>query len=348
MKRLQKVIQITIVLACVGRVPLIAQVDSSRTERRLPPLPVFPKDDILSSEQEKQYLFLDPDSGELVLSYPESLFGQGVSGQPGRRVTQRIMLAISTAPVLKATVSDSVGGELLYEYNLGNRTGALQPIAKFVLALDDLKSVIDTAITPGWGLDRFEPRSDREENRLDVMAITGTAEERADNRARYLRTQLRWWVRAEQGLIQAGGAPVRFALTSSWKPGLITSYVQGLPYKMMNVPPLPEVVAKAIGAFNFVEKNSLSLPTIGPRFSPDTSQSAIATDFLDRLGLLIQKGHLSSNSTYLKELEPVLRELATPGEAGAGPPRRVGAAPENVLEEEIAVAVRVSLGITAP
>ncbi len=99
-------------------------------------------------------------------------------------------------------------------------------------------------------------------------------------------------------------------------------------------------------AFTFVESNSVSIATIGPKFDQGVEKAAIIQDFLSGLDGLCERGDLSKESGFVIETKALLVDLAKP----RGKARRVEwkSEPSGLLERQIQLAIRISLGENQP
>ena len=160
--------------------------------------------------------------------------------------------------------------------------------------------------------------------------------------------QVGWVAGMSDGLLGAGAVSDIFRVQSLNKPGILTAYFQGNPY-MTSLSrsyfsyETPPSLGGQMDVFNFPENNSVSLTTIGPKYSPSDTPQMIASDFLGELTRLIREESLSRDSAFTQELSSVLQRLA---QSLTSPQKQLAELvqkPTSELERQIYQAIKMSL-----
>ena len=98
-----------------------------------------------------------------------------------------------------------------------------------------------------------------------------------------------------------------------------------------------------MNVFNFPENNSVSLTTIGQKYSPSDTPQMIASDFLGELTRLIREERLSRDSAFTQELSSVLQRLAQSLTSPQKQLAKLVQKPTSELERQIYQAIKMSL-----
>ena len=315
---------------------------TSRLRVELPPVSAYPPDGKIPAEVKDRLVFLDEDLGDLVVSFPPDLDSENPElGQEAQetRVTERVELAISTCPSLSVVIQEVDNGQSRgydYRYRLRNRGAGRQPITKWVIPLSGQEPIGSMVSPLGWGVEE----SDIKPAVLEASAAWGDTYREKLQRS-MLRRRIRWWSQHSQWRLEPGNAQKPFGFTTEARPGIVRAYIQG-PYGISTQSSMPLPVDDQLWAFGFVENNSLSISTIGPKFSPDADQASIASDFLDSIRELIEHGELSGESKFIQEALGRLETLAE-GDINVGELAPWSAEPGTDFEIEIRSAIRLSL-----
>lgn len=321
-----------------------------RLQVELPPVPAYPADGVIPEELWKRFVFLDEEAGELILSFPPDFdeenpaSGEGIDGP---RVTARAPLAIGICPSLSAAVrraDDGEGRGYVYRYRLANRRGARLPISKWVMPVAGGEAVESVLSPPRWFAEDWGgPRAGEDmRNALEGLTYSwGDAHQRKMRRS-MLRRRLLWYLHFSRDRLQPGDALPPFGFTTETRPGIVRAYVQG-PRGISTRSNWPWALKEQLWAFQFIENNSLSISTIGPKFAPDADKTAIAADFLENVEGLVESGELPAQSPFVRETFRLLESVAESGfkaaDLAAWPAR-----PTVDFEAEILSAIRLSLG----
>ena len=319
------------------------EVATSRLRVELPPVTAYPPDGNIPAELKDRFVFLDEDSGDLVVSFSPDLNSENPElGQEIQetRITERVGLAISTCPSLSVVIQAAGDGQSRgyeYRYRLRDRGAGKQPITKWVMPLSGQEPIGSMVSPPGWGREE----SDIKPAVLEASAAWGDTYREELQRA-MLRRRIRWWSQHSQWRVEPGNALEPFSFTTEARPGIVRAYIQG-PYGIATRSIMPPSVDDQLWAFAFVENNSLSISTIGPKFSPDADQASVASDFLDSIRELIEHGEVSGESQFIQEALDRLEILAE-GDINVGELAPWSAEPGTDFEIEILSAIRLSLG----
>ncbi len=320
-----------------------AEAAALRLRVELPPVPAYPPDGKIPAELKDRFVFLDEDSGDLVVSFPPGLDSENLEETQEPRVTGKMRLAISTCPSLSVVIQEvdnvqSRGYE--YRYRLRNRNEGRQPISKWVIPLSGKESIESLVSPREWGVKEWEE--------LDMQAaLEGKSASWGDTYREELQRsmidrRIRGWAQRSRSLLEPGNALEPFGFTTEARPGIVRAYIQGSPYGLSTRSSWPLPVRHQLWGFGFEENNSLSISTIGPKFSPDADPASIASDFLDSILELIEHGELSGESTFIQEALARLETLAE-GDINVGELAPWSAEPGTDFETEILSAIRFSL-----
>lgn len=318
---------------------------TSRLRVELPPVSAYPPDGKIPAELKDRFVFLDEDSGDLVVAYPPGLDSENPDlGQETQepRVTGQMKLAISTCPSLGVVIQEADDGQSRgydYRYRLRNRSEGRQPISKWVMPLSGQEPIGSMVSPREWGIEESQ-ESDMPAV-LEASAAWGDTY-REELQRSMLRRVIRGWAQRSRSLLEPGTVLEPFGFTTEARPGIVRMYIQGSPYGLSTRSSWPGSVKDQLWAFGFEENNSLSISTIGPKFSPDADQASIASDFLDSIRELIEHGELSGESKFIQEALGRLETLAE-GDINVGELAPWSAEPGTDFEIEIRSAIRLSL-----
>lgn len=300
------------------------------TQAQVSPVPPYPASGVVPPALDEQYVFKDLATGDLVLSYPPDLLGTDVpvSGvMEGGRVKQIVYLPNKVDPFIYVTIGKA-DNELVYGYAVTNRAGSKQPIVRW-----GIDSSATTAFTTGIA----EPATGQM-----VRSPAGWQCSRQGALAQWASVS---------GSIASGETREDFAIRSNLKPGFVLAFASSSADSSLPVGEVPAAVAKQIEALRpFAMDRQLAL-TIGPKYSASTPESAVVSDFLSGVEILVRNRYLSEDSPLVQQLhtqlEAYLRSLNVAPNAPADEvPRfslQLTSKPQNNLERQIVDALRVSL-----
>lgn len=152
----------------------------------------------------------------------------------------------------------------------------------------------------------------------------------------------RWRAAADRFAIQPGSSLSMFAVRSAFRPGWTTAYVGSDDAIELPEHPLPREVMAGLEVLSRPSHYYTAVPTMGPKFEPDTDRTWIAGDWLFGVQSMVVAGKLTSGSTYVAELLDALFRIA--GSASeAQVPLKVRSTPNGAMEALVDKAVRMAL-----
>jgi len=314
----------------------LAQQDYNTAYRALP---IWPQDDIIQREWDEQYVFLDPDAGQMILAYPSNLGRPDFEQAPGAYRIERFDLNNQVDASLSVDVQRS-GPNFTYTYGVSNSAQAKKAI-RSVRIPATMFGDEDTIFGPAqWGAAASPSRINAV--RMAIGKPDGVL--------------LAWYANDPRSVddpdasaILPGGELGGFRVTSRLKPGLTLAYVQGgiRPGIRGDMP--RSVIEQTIPVMQ-VEFNSQNVVTIGPKFDAEAPRMEIVEDFHHGIGRMVDAGQLSGSSPAVRQALHVLEQcLETAGETGNGASAACGidsafdAQPEPGVESDILNAMRLSL-----
>lgn len=325
-----------------------AEVASMGLRVQLPPVPAYPDNGEIP--EELRLLFLDEETGDLVVSFPPYPDFEGL--QPGQkmeggRVKDKASLSIATCPSLSVAIylsGDPRRRRHVYHYRLHNRRQARLPIRQMVLPIPLTQKtlpVYDLVSPYGWHVSHWDgPKEGKSvQNRLRAMTFSFGDVYRQKMRRSMIRRRVNWY--AVGARIEPDNTLDTFMLSTEALPGIVRAYVRGPGSVLTTQMNWTEPLHEQLQPFSYMENNSLSISTLGPKFLPDADKRLIASDFLSSLEDLIRHGEVSEGPPFIQK---VLRLLEIVADGGA-----VGAADwpsdaETDFQAEILMAMRFSLG----
>lgn len=327
-----------------------AEAARMRLRVELPPVPAYPPGGEIPEELHDRLVYLDEETGDLVVSFPLYPDFEGLEpGQEivGGRVVQRVPSGIASCPSLSVAIyqpGDPRTQGYVYRYHIQNLPQAGKPIGQILLSvpLKQQEMLLSGLVKPyGWGVKDWELPAARVEGRAKAMSSSWGEAYRQEVRHSMLRRRVNWHAHRAKYDIAQGKALEPFGFTTEARPGIVRAYVivATLISRRAN---WADDLRGQLWAFQFNEINSLSISTIGPKFSPDADKRLIAVDFLGSLEELIEAGELEGESPFIRKVLPLLETVASSGgvvEAAAWP-----AEAETDFQAEILMALRLSLG----
>ena len=305
------------------------------------PVPIWSSDGIISPEYQDKYVFFDVETGEAVLAYPANLGTPEYETSPGDRVIRRFALSRNVEPELSVTVEAINPLKYRYHYTVKNGSDSRNPIKSWNIVLPRV-ALGDVARIP----ERPEGWVSLTMNNRDY-AMTDAEADWVHSGATATFGSM-----ADEAQVSAGREIAGFMLESQLKPGYTLAY-----FRSRNSPDrpngdtLPLEVQEQLRSLMRLEFNSKSLPTLGPKYAPDTHEYTIVRDFRTAVTHFIRSGMLDADSPFVTDLMRSFNGyIQTYRSAGVelhefvGPRIRVFIEPETALEVEIAAAVALSLG----
>ena len=336
-----------------------AEVARMRLRVELPPVPPYPDNGKIPEELRHRLVFLDVETGELIVSFPRySDFEELEAGQEmeGGRIKDRVALEILTCPSLSVAIypsGDPRSRAHVYHYRLHNRRQARQSIWQMVLPIpltQEAMPVYDLVPPYGWHVPQWDGPEEGEfmQNRLHAMTFSWGDAFREEVRRSMIRRRVTWHAALSKYVMEPGNTLDAYMLSTEARPGIVRAYIQGAIEGSLWEPDSPrsnwgEMVCDQLWAFHWLENSSLSIATIGPKFSPDAEKRLIAADFLSSLEELIQAGELAEESPFIRKVLGLLETVAAGGD-GAVEAAYWPSDPETDFQAEILMAIRLSLG----
>lgn len=301
----------------------------------LSPIPIYPGSAVAANTFPSNFLFLDPKSRELVISYPDNVDSPAYPQSPGPRQEVRVQLKRDISAMVYVSFGADVLGRTIYTYTLVNQSDAKQDLSFFSLPVPspgsnvpgvsvNAPSVVGSA---GWGATVSQPDK-------SIVHVT--------------------WSQPGLNGIRAGGMLGGFTVASVLKPGFVSATAKGTStspnFNALNVPSRVHQTLAALEDSGFNERAVL---TIGPQFPSDTNLLRMVLNFREGLVALEQHGYIKSSSPFLIEAKDVLTRylegarFAVDGPAAdySGPSLALKAKPTAGLETQSYQAMKLSLGI---
>ena len=333
--------------------PSAAEAARMRLRVELPPVPAYPPSGDIPEELHDRLVYLDEDTGELVLSFPpypeEDLEIEPEQKLVRGRVVQKAPLGIASCPSLSVAIyqpGDPRTRGYLYRYRIQNRPQAGKPIGQILLPvpLKQKEMGLSGLVQPyGWGVSDWELPQSRVEGRSKAMSSSWGEDYRQEVRQSMLRRRINWHAHRAKYDVTQGKTLEPFGFTTEARPGIVRAYVVAKPSLISTRSNWVEELREQLWAFKFGEINSLSISTLGPKFSPDADKRLIASDFLSSLEELIETGELAGESPFIQKVIPLLKTVAA-GDGGALEADYWPSDPETDFHAEILMAIRLSLG----
>lgn len=308
-----------------------AVADRPSFKTLLSPIPIWPSDGDIPAQLNDKYVFLDPEAGQIVISYPESVTEYSSKGSSTPRQVKRFNLNNRVQTSVSVSV-ESNDGALIYKYQISNSNSAKEPVSRIKLATPPELQDTEVKVPNSW-IKEVEMGYVAASS-LGIGKTVGT---------------IMTWSSVEKGVLP-GHNEAGFELESSLMPGFTWAYAQnGVP---LSLPAdLPESVLVQAEPMLKLENNSQRFLTIGPKFGEKTPLLRIVAEYHFGINLLIREGELNENSPAVKEsLEEMEKYLQAAREAGnvpldewVGPPLAFQAIPEEGLEKEILHALKLSV-----
>jgi len=330
-----------------------AEVARLRLRVELPPVPAYPPSGEIPEELHDRLVYLDEETGELVLSFPPYP-GEELDLDPeqkliGGRVVEKAPLGIASCPSLSVAIyqpGDPRTPGYIYRYRVQNRPQARKTIGEILLPvpLKQQEMGLSGLVKPyGWGVEDWEMPESHMEGRVEAMSSSWGEAYRREVRRSMLRRRINWHAQLTKYTLAPGEVLEPFGFTTEALPGVVRAYVVGKPSLISTRANWIREIRKQLWAFQYDKVNSLSISTIGPKFSPDADKRLIALDFIGSLEELIRAGELEGESPFIRKVLPLLETVAG-GSGGAVEAAGWPSETETDFEAEILMALRLSLG----
>jgi len=259
--------------------------EAGQSTVQLSPVPLYPGDNNIPPELKDYFVFLDPETWDLVVSYPD-----GDNTLVRKKI--KVSLAKHVVPTLAVELTRKASGGYTYKYTLSNQGSARQAIKTWYLSVPQPK-----APDPADPASRTSNPPSPAWTEMDFAFSPGNWSKRWD--AQDINAQVR------PALAQS------FEIQTENKPGFTTAYFQGA--RAQNEIPLPQNMPQ--GALDQLKRcqdlqfNSASVLTLGPMFAPGTFRVVIAGDFHVGISKLIRQGKLDPVSPFTKDALSALQQF---------------------------------------
>lgn len=289
------------------------------------PIPLLP-DGQIPPELDSQYVFLDPKTQDLVLSFPDAV-DSGVRGL-ARNNKIAVKLRKHTLPFAITNVLRTETGEYIYTYNLINENSARQAIGSFTVPVPNIPSQKPEASTTApWQISTREAGD---------------------------KVLVQWAGGPGTTAVAPGAAAGGFAIRTIAIPGFVPARVRGA----VSEPELadlrvPAKVKEQLARLVDMDFDSQTVLTIGPVFHPSMNRLAIAANFFEGINVLVKDRHLTADSPFVKEVLAALGAFLAgaqtangiPASEYVGVPVLIRQTPVGNLETQIWRAMQISLGL---
>jgi len=302
----------------------------------LSPIPLYPASGVIPPEMTDHFLFFDPQTGELVVSYPENVDDPSFLDHPAARRQFRLELKKNVNAMVYVAFNKDRLGRYTYSYRIANQGDAKQDIGLFSLP----------APFPA------APDASADMAARHAPAIVGAGGWRAAVAAPDRGIARVEWSSAGASGIRAGTMAGEFVVASALKPGFVQATVRGASAgPELSMAQAPARVRQALRELEESGYNQQAVMTLGPQFPESTNQITMAANFLEGILVLKQHGYLDANSRFVAEAVDALTQYldgtrnAADGPAAdyVGPALRLREKPAAGLEAQIREAMKISL-----
>ncbi|MGH9899036.1 MAG: hypothetical protein ACRD4L_09325, partial [Pyrinomonadaceae bacterium] len=237
---------------------------------RRQPVPPWPADGNIPESQREQYVFYEKSSESYVVSYPEKLVKPDGSDQ--RMTPIKFSLGNGVKPVISTQIEEK-NGVYNYTYQIQNEPSARLAINSIALVVNSESKVDVTGPPSSWSGGKSFPTSVARQ-----LAIPGQ-----------MGGSFVSWYGQPEGEIISGNRGPDFQISSNFKPGFTTVYLQGGPATRFDSELPREVVDQLTPLISF-EKDHAIILTFGPVYSETTSKTYIASTFRTGIISLVGRG----------------------------------------------------------
>lgn len=282
-----------------------------------PPVPAWPTDDRPPAQLNGNYVYWDSARWQAVVVFPSE--AQGATAAPPK--IARVPFHNRFDPRVREKTNIQ-GKTFLYEYSAQNGAGAIDSVASWALVTPCGDPSFKISKQDGHSWQARIPAAPQVElphlKELDCYATTFAEPAQTP-----------------------GSPPAKFSVASAYKPGLTTASASH--YPPFEVPAdWPEPVMIQLTKLGDPRWADAHVPTIGPRFPPETSTASIAADFRDGIADLVRRGSIEAGSPFAIEAIATFSEIAETGDVRAF---SIRSRPSEGLESEILNAAMISFDI---
>jgi len=297
-------------------------------------IPIWSVDGTAPAKYPGNFVFLDPTSGDLVVSYASSL-GLEAPGS-GSRNTFRVVLPCHVRPKIDARVTRLAPTRYEYHYTLSNGPSAHAAITRWIWKVS-LPQSAETKVPAYWR----------------ASGQTGAAcGDPADACVSFEWTgpqDLLDDVEHVTSLLPGRTIP-EFRVLSSSRPGFLRTYFQGGAVTRQYGGTLPAAVEEQLQETLSLEHTGWPAVILGPKYAAEIPNTELARDLLVDVNMLEAQDLISSSDAFVREVTKLLEHAAATGDARAastGPTKPVGAirsSPATALEKQLLWVIQVNFG----
>lgn len=304
---------------------------SEAQERETPgltdfPVPAWPKDGVIPEAMKDKYVFIDLETNQYVLTYPENVGTESFEKDgPGPRKMARYDLMRNVEPAISVALTPLAEGKFRYVYTVANAASAKQPLDQFGLVLPAQGA--ETVIRAPEGFYSIVQKSRQFKLRYPEWIRSGSF--------------ALWSFAKPEAILQAGASRTGFELESDLKPGFTVGYFRRgghVDAKVATSGNVPKPVKDQLDPLLVLEYDSKTLLTIAPKFEKAAEFHVIAADFAQGIELLARMGALTNGSDFVRTTLAELRRI----QPGAASGVTFTATPGTPLETEILSALKLA------
>jgi hypothetical protein len=214
------------------------------------PAPIYPIDGKIGPEMSNQYVFLDPQTLDLIVANP--------AGAGGARTFQKLELGTHVLPTISAQVNFA-GGTYTYVYAVANGAAARQSIHRVYI----------TSAAPVPADPRLGPSASQ-----DAVPAGWT---KTDYSYRPGQWAVLW--ERQTPAVAGNAGRVTLTVTTNRLPGLGQGFFEGQLSGPQSPSGLPDAALEQLALFQQLEFNSVPITTVVPKFDPSTPKAVIAADY---------------------------------------------------------------------
>jgi hypothetical protein len=303
-------------------------------------VPLWPTDGD-PSHYPDHYVFLDAQTGDLVVSYPTNL-GTDATQNTGSQNTFRVHLPNHVQPFVAARVRKTPQGEFEYTYRVRNGRFGRDAITAWHLDVSSLRDVV--VDHQDWG-------------HSTSARVPGSEQYRSVAPGSH---QIHWSLSSSDGNGTApkpGASPIvpgsvlgKFSVRTASKPGFVWAHFEGGSVVSESTQTLPAAVAQQLAKETELAHSSRVAYTLGPKFEPETTQLEVVTALWSDLNQLFTRRLLSRDSPYATEVAAYLQGyLKSYSQSGSlpgtfvAPPLNITNKPTTQVEKQLATVLKLSL-----
>jgi hypothetical protein len=248
-------------------------------------LPSWPSNGIISPKLQSNYVFLDREAGQMVLSYPENLGRSDFKNNPGLQKVEYFDLNNQVNTSFSVDIK-KVGQQFTYHYSVSNAQKAKRAVDSFSIVVPKYGN--DDSITAPANWKAAGTTSKIHAVQLAIGQSSGAF--------------LTWYsLDWNASVIKPGSELQGFQVTAALKPGFTLAYVRGGGFDPNLRESMPREVLEQSVPILQVEHNSQNVVTLAPRFDADTPITQIASNFHQGINHMIDHGQLDGDSPAIIE-----------------------------------------------